>query len=143
MSKFGGLALEVERPQRMFITSPVTGDPLETEDGEPAYIDVYSSDSEVARKCRRRLTQARVDRAAKSGRPRMDVKQMEAEEVEFLASITAGWRLVALDGSVIDVECNVENARDLYADPATAWLFDQVNAFAGNRENFGKASLKT
>lgn len=143
MSKFSGMALAVDKPSRMTIVHPATLQPIVNGDGEVAYVDVFSMDSELARKHRRSSTQVRIDQASKSGRARLNAGQLESEEVDILADLTAGWRLISLDGSDIDIECTAQNARDLYGDPGTAWLFEQVNEFARSRENFSKASLTT
>lgn len=140
MSKFAGLALEVEKPSRMVIVHPATRQPLRDGDGSEAYIDLFSGDSEQARRHQRAVQRRRL---AVRGRGKITPEELEAEGVELLAAITAGWRLVALDGSALDVEFSVTNARELYAEPAMQWLRDQVDEFASDRGNFSKASPKS
>ncbi len=140
MSKFAGLALEVEKPSRMIIVHPVTRQPLRDADGAEAYIDLFSGDSEQARRHQRAVQRRRL---AARGRGKITPEELEAEGVELLAAITAGWRLVALDGDTLDVEFSVTNARELYAEPAMQWLRDQVDEFASDRGNFSKASPKS
>lgn len=137
MSKFDNLALEVDKPARMQIIHPFTGQPLRTADGTEAYVDVYSGDSVIARKHIRKIQQRAIN---SRGRARMNPEQAEADSVELLAELSAGWFLVGFDGVVIDVPFNSENARELYAERSMAWIRDQVDAFSGERANFSRAS---
>lgn len=137
MSKFAALALAVDKPQRMVIVHPFTGQPLRAPDGTEAYIDLYSGDSEIARRHSRTVQQRRID-MRRGGK--VTVEEIEAETVELLAALTAGWMLVGLDGQPIEIPYSEQNARDLYAEPGLAWLREQVNAFAGDRANFSRAS---
>jgi len=139
MSKFAALALEVEKPVRMTIVHPVSRQPLRDADGNEAYIDLFSGDSEPARKHQRTAQRRRI---AMRGRGKITPEEIEADSVELLAALTAGWMLLALDGARLDVPFSIENARELYADPSVAWLRDQVDEFAAERANFSKASPK-
>lgn len=136
-NKFAALALEVEAPSRMTIVHPVTRQPLRVEDtGNEAWIDLYSDDSEVARKHQRAITRKRL---AMKGRGKLTPEELEAEQVELLVSLTAGWNLIGLDGQPIDIPFSPENARELYQSNALAWIREQVDAHAGDRGNFSKA----
>ena len=75
-------------------------------------------------------------RLAQRGRMRITPEELEAESTELLAALTAGWHLVTLDGHPLDVPFSIENARELYAAPALAWLREQVDEFAADRGNF-------
>lgn len=132
-SKFAGLEIEVERPQRMVLVHPTTRQPLRDQDGQPAYIDVYSSDSSIARAHNRAVQQRRLNTR---GRGRLSTEQLEAEAIDLLAALTAGWRLVKLSGEPLDVPFTPENARELYAAPSLAWIREQVDEFAVERANF-------
>ena len=74
---------------------------------------------------------------------RVTPEQIEAEGNDLLAALTKGWKLVDLDGNPIDVPFSQENARELYALTAVAWLRDQVDEYIGDRANFSKASSKS
>ena len=140
MSKFSALSLDVEKPARMIVVHPVSRQPLRSVDGKiEAFIDIFSADSEAARKHQRNVSRRRL---AMRGRGRVTPEEMEADSVELLAAVTAGWSLLSLDGSPIDVSFSLEAARELYADPSVAWLRDQVDEFASERGNFSKASPK-
>lgn len=148
MSKFAALELAVDKPARMTVMHPVTGAPLcaRGADGKPdpkneAYVDVYSADSEIARAHHRRFGQRRLDALARKRRAAVQrVEELEEADIELLVELTAGWKLIGLDGAPLDVPFTKENARELYSTPAMAWLRAQVDEFAAERGNFSKTS---
>lgn len=142
MSKFAGLAIEVERPSRMIIRHPATGRPLVAKDDPDcvAYIDVFSADSEVARSHHRKHGQERMDALARHGKISRQIEEIEASDTDLLAALTAGWNLLNLNGEKLPVEYSKDNARELYREPAMAWLREQVDRFSAERGNFLKAS---
>lgn len=135
--KFAGLEIEVDKPQRMTLVHPNTRQPLRTEDGEEAFIELYSADSEAARRHNRAIQRRRL---AMRGRGRITPEELEAEGVELLAALTTGWRLVTLSGKTLEVPFSPENARELYAAPSLAWIREQVDEFAADRSNFQQSS---
>lgn len=136
MSKFAALALEVDRPSRMVIVHPVTRQPLRDAEGQEAYIELHSGDSEIARKHQRAVTRRRL---AMRGRGKIAAEELEAEAVELLAVLTAGWHLLDFNGGTIDVPFSPENARELYSANALSWIREQVDEFTADRANFSKA----
>lgn len=137
MSRFSGLALDVDKPGRLMLVNPVTRQPLRDGAGNEAWIDLYSSDSAAARTCMRAQSRRRLN---VRGRVRLTPEELEADSVELLAALTVDWRLLSLDGEHLDVPCTPENARELYAEAAVAWIREQVDEFVGDRSNFSKAS---
>lgn len=137
MSKFAGMALEVDKPSRMVIVHPVSRQPLRDNEGKEAFIELHSGDSDVARKHHRAVQRRRL---AMRGRGKITPEELEAEHVEFLSALTVGWYLVDLSGAPIAVPFSPENARDLYAEAALSWVREQVDEFTGDRGNFSKAS---
>ena len=147
MAGIEDLELEVDKPSRMIVLHPATNLPMKTkdtvgEDGQPiegrvAYVDVYSSDSQTAVKLRQEIKTARLRQRNPNA---MTGAKLESEGVELLAALTAGWFLVSLSGDPVDLEFSRENARKLYANHKMAWLYEQVDAHAGARGNFSKAS---
>ena len=135
-SKFAGLEIAVEKPQRMILVHPMTRQPLRDEKGD-AYIELFSGDSKVARDHNRAIQRRRL---AQRGRGRITPEELEAEATELLAALTAGWHLVTLDGQPLDVPFNTQTARELYAAPSLAWIREQVDEFAADRGNFATAS---
>lgn len=140
MSKFSALAIEIEKPGRMVVVHPVSRQPLRDADGKEAFIELYSSDSEIARKHQRTVTRRRL---AMRGRGKLTPEELEAEAIELLCALTTGWYLLDFHGAVIDVPFNQENARELYADSAVSWMREQVDEYAADRGNFSKALSKS
>lgn len=137
MSRFSGLALAVESPRRLILRHPVSGRPLIAADGSRSYIDVFSADSDRARAHQNAVSRRRLDQR---GPARMTPEELEADAIDLLVALTAGWSLVDLSGASLDVPFSAEAARELYASPGLAWLREQVDAFASDRANFGCAS---
>jgi hypothetical protein len=137
MNKFSGLSLEVETPYRLILVHPVTRQPICDTAGNPAYIDHYSADSEIARKHQRSVQRRRL---AMRGRMKITPEELESEAVEILAALTVGWHLVDFKGEVIDTPFTSENARELYSDPTVAWLREQIDESTADRANFSKGS---
>jgi hypothetical protein len=137
MSKFKNMSVPVDKPERMFITHPITMEPLVDAAGKAAYLDLYSADSERARSYNRKTTQKRLDMR---GRAVLSAASIESDNYGLLAELTAGWSLVDLAGGAIDVPFTTQNARELYGDPGMSWLREQADAFAGSRGNFLKPS---
>lgn len=140
MSKFSALALEVDKPSRMIVVHPVSRQPLRDKDGNEAHIELFSGDSEHARKHQRTVTRRRL---AMRGRGKLSAEELEAEAIELLAALTTGWVLLDFDGNAIDVAYSQDNARELYGDPGMSWLREQVDEFVADRGNFSKASSKS
>lgn len=134
---FEGMALAVERPARVELVHPVTGEVLINKaTGEPAYIDMYSGDSEVAKKWTRESTTRRLQRRNN----KIDGDFVEDNAVSLLTALTAGWSLCTLDGDPVDLPFSAANARVLYSTAALSWVRDQANDGAGNRALFMPAS---
>ena len=137
MSKFSGLELEVDAPFRMTLVHPFTRQPMRDQEGNPAYIDHYSSDSEIARKHQRAVQRRRLNMR---GRMKITPEELEAEAIEILAALTAGWHLVDLKGNLIDLPFSQDNARELYSNPAVGWLREQIDESTADRANFSQGS---
>lgn len=137
MSKFAGLEIEVDKPQRMTLVHPVTRQPIRDAEGKEAWIDLHSSDSAIARKHQRAVQNRRLNMR---GRGKIGAEELEAEAVDLLAALTIGWRLLALDGAPLDVPFSPEAARDLYTAPSLAWVREQADEFAADRANFQPSS---
>lgn len=140
MAKLEDLELQVDTPSRMVILSPRDSLPMKDKEGKEAYVDVYSSDSEVARKFR---TEIKTSRLRLRNPNALNGEKLESEDIELLAALTSGWYLVNFEGEPIDLDCTRDNARKVYAKGSMAWLKDQVDQHAGNRANFSRASSQT
>ena len=130
--KFAALAVQADAPSRMPILHPATGEPVLCAAGEPAWIDLHSTDSPAALRHQRAAQNRRLQSRAR----KITAEELEAEGIDLLAVLTAAWRLVGLDGAVLDIPCTRANAAELYAEPAAAWIREQVNTFAADRGNF-------
>lgn len=139
-----GLGVAVEKPQRMTILHPKTNLPLVNKaTGEEAWIDLYSSDSEIARKYQRALTNERLS-SKRLRNAMISAEEIEANGNGTLATLTHGWALCTLDGDPIDdFPCTFDNAKALYAAPEMAWLRAQVDEFAGDLGNFVEGSSQS
>lgn len=134
LAALAGLELEPDRAGRLTLLHPGTQMPLTDKSGKEAYIDLLSSDSEVAEKHRKEIRTARM-------RTRNPNKiDLDAESNELLARLTTGWYLVDFTGNPIDVPFTRENALAIYGNHKMAWLTDQADSFAGERANFLQAS---
>lgn len=142
-----GMGIEVEKPVRVNLINPATNLPLiVTATKAAAWIELYSSDSPIAKRRERQITLTRIAEAqARNNRPKQvnegDLIRGEAEALDTLAALTHDWSLATLDGEAItDFPCTPENARELYQAPELTWLRDFVNTEAANRANFVKDS---
>ncbi len=140
-----GLKIEAEQPERMIVLG-LDRRPLRNADGSLNYVRLYSADSAVARRHQRAVANRRI---AQRGRSKPTAEEIEADAVEFLVALTAGWGALIEaseaepEKEIPDPEFSAQAARALYADPAHAELRAQVDEFVGDRANFGKASSKS
>lgn len=133
-SKFAGLEIGVDKPRRMILVHPVTRQPIRDAEGTEAWIDVHSSDSPVARSHTKEMQRRRLNMGQRA--PKMTPEELEANAVDLLAALTAGWNLLSMDGAALDVPFSEANARELYSAPTLQWVRDQVDDFAADRANF-------
>lgn len=144
MGKFAGLAASTATGFRAPIIDPVESEPISDKAGKPAYIEVLSSDSEVARTFDRENGK-RQDRKILAGRSNEVLDDdPHARNAARMAALTVGWYLVdPQTGEPIDVPFSDANAVELYSDPDTAWLYRTAFVGATTIANFMKRSPKT
>ncbi len=135
MSKFAGASLAVDTPFRVELLHPVTNTPLRDKDQNTAYVEVLSHDSQKARQHQRDVANRRLRRGA----GKITAEEIEAENVDLMVALTAGWYLLDLEGNPLNVEFNEANARELYSTREVRWIRDQVDEAAAERKNFSKA----
>lgn len=143
-SKFAALAANISDTHRVELIDPISDDVLRDKDGNAAYIDVLSTDSEPGRAfdADARKRAFRSARKSRTGMPD-DIDQME-ENQQKLAKLTRGWHLVdPSTRETIDVPCTAANALELYSEPGMNWLFQQVFAGAANAGNFMRRGKPT
>lgn len=124
------LALTSDTPTVLEIVHPVKGIiPGMT-------ISVLGKDSEVFRTELRKVIDKRLRRAAKKGKINgiTDSATMATENAELLAKVTTAWTGFKRDEK--EIPCTYDEVLALYANPAFAWLLEQVDEGVGERENF-------
>jgi hypothetical protein len=144
MSKFGNLSASVDETFKVVLIDPITDQPITTGEDPPrqAYIEVLSADSDVGRSFDREQRSATMRRAGR-GRLQADDDGLE-QNIAKLALLTRSWLLVdPVTREPIDVPCTPDNARELYSQGGTAYIFRQVFVEATAPANFIKRSSTT
>ncbi len=142
--KFGALSVPVDQPARLELMHPWTGQPLRSapngsgEEPVAAYIDLLPATSALAFDL-----DFDTHEHLRRGVRRMSAEELEADQIEKLAKLTKGWQLVGLDGTKIDVDFSVANARELYTMTESDWLVRQCQDFVADLGNFRVAASKT
>jgi hypothetical protein len=106
----------------MELKDPVTGEGLD------AFITLAGVDSKAFRKAQDDCANARIRNQANT----FGIKDIRKENVFSLAACTLGWRGIEEDGAAIPF--SKQAVIDLYT--SYPWIFEQVNAFIGNRANY-------
>lgn len=141
-------SLDLETPKRLELKDPVTDEPIVDEAGNPAFITIYSAQSEVfqrrAFKIQGRWKQL-TKKVGKSGLSFDQERQAEAEI--YAAAIGDEWNIVRkVDGKWkrIEAPCTPQNAvnwilaNPLYK-PQIAAQTDDLDEYVGDAEgNFTK-----
>src|SRR5580765_209271 len=99
-SALARLSLAVEKPGRMPLLHYQTRQPLRDATGKEAWIELYSSDSEIKRRHDRETQRRRLN---VRGRLRLTPEELEAEGTDLLVALTANWFLLDLDGFPIEL----------------------------------------
>lgn len=141
MGGFEGLGLDVDASAKMKILHPVSGVEITDENGNEAFIELLSLDSEVAYK-RRQLSRKRIFEQVQKGKKiKITPEQAEEDEIDSLVALTKSWHLVNPNtGKVLDIPFSAENAYILYSDRKFSWIKEQVQEFVAERENFFEKS---
>ena len=142
MGKFDGLEIAADKPERMLLLHPLNRAPISNKDNKDdvAYIDLYSTDSEIKIKHDHAVTRRNL---ARRSRKPLEPEEIERDVNELFAVLSAGWRLITKDGDPIDVPFSHDNALELYSSHRMAWIREQVDQFVSDRSNFLKASSQT
>lgn len=145
--KFEGRGLAVDKPFRVEILDPATGQPLSCTIADPAsgeaktytaYLEVLSSDSAKARKFQNDAFNRR-NRSGSANR-RLTAEEVDSYKADYLAALTVGWCLISPTHDLIDEPFSEAAARDLYSQPDWAFYRDAADAAVGNRANFTQPS---
>lgn len=147
MSKFGALTDRLVETSRMPLLDVATGEPIKDKNGNEAYIEFMSNDSETARKFDKQL----YNRALRVQRNGFRPSQAPADEdpaeeqIERLLALVTGWYLVDPESrEPIEIKgadeqplpnggFTKENARDLFQQwpgarkQAIIWITTEAN----------------
>jgi len=142
------LKFPFDTPQRMPLCWPGTDVPLKDEDGNEAWIELYSIEAKVVTDYNRD-----IERMRSSGRTvRKAENQNDLDTINMLAAATVGWHLVTVPqgndvnpvvdrGKVIPLNFSRETAIRLYTD--FPWIRRQLVLFFTQPQNFTKASSQS
>lgn len=120
-------------------------DVLNPETGEQcgAKITLMSPEHPDARAHAMRIERERRSRAARSKRLAPEDPETQREQfIDRIAYMTLGWTGFEEDDG-LPMAFSQERAREIYSNPAFAWVRDQVIEFIGERENFIARSAMT
>jgi hypothetical protein len=106
----------------MELKDPITGDGLD------AFITLAGVDSAAFRKAQDDCASARIRNQVNT----ISIKDIRKENIYSLASCTLAWRGIEEGGTPIPF--SKQAVIDLYT--RYPWVFEQVNAFIGNRANY-------
>lgn len=142
---------EIETPKRLELVDPVTEEPIIDEKGRPAFLMVYSAQSDTFQR-RAFKIQGRVQTKLKrkgAGKREFDVEK-DAEAQIYAAAFGDEWNIVRKEKGVwksIDAPCTPENAikwvlaNPLYK-PQIASMTDDIESFVnGEDANFTTEAL--
>lgn len=139
---FAALGANIDAPSRMELTDG-NDVVIRDKDGNPAYIDMLSPDSEPARAVDRQVGKA-FTRKIRTGKAReVDDEDPIETQVEKLVAVTTGWSLVdPATRERLDVPFSPANARALYSSPKTGWIRRRAWTYHNNEANFMQRSAK-
>ncbi len=113
---------------RFVPTHPVTGEDL------PVEIWLKGADSELWQTEERKYNDKRLKDMTKRGKlPDLTSEELDERGIRLLAAVTVRWAGIEWEGKPVD--CSPQNARFIYRN--LKWLREQVDAFVGDRANFG------
>jgi len=143
-SKFAALAADVSQSFKVEIIDQITDLPIVDKDGNKAFIEVLSTDSDAGRAFDKDQRSAYRRKAMKSRNGIAEPNDPFEENVAKCAALTKTWHLVdPFTREVIDVPCTVDNAKELYGEAGMNWLFVQVWVAANDAANFMNRSSRT
>lgn len=119
----------------MPLLHPTARTPLRTQTGEAMYIRVLRADAPPLRALQARW---RNELLRQPG-TRLTAEQLDARVTEQLVAATVGW---LIEGAAGPIPYSPEAVRRLYADPAKAWIVEQVDRAMGAKELYlGEPSM--
>lgn len=101
------------------------------DESKPIRVHVYGPGSKEFARAKLRESQRVFDRMQRAGKSKVSAEDMLADRVDFLVAITK------------EIENADDDPRDLYTDPETSHIRDQVSEYVSETANFPKAPAKT
>lgn len=138
--------LDFEAPKRLELIDPITEEPIIDEAGKPAYLMLYSAQSDTFQRRAFKLKGRWAAKAKRAQKGQLSFEEEKAAEAEIYAATFADeWHIVRKDGGkwkALDVPCTPENAvkwclaNPLYR-PQIVKLTDDIESYLGvGAENF-------
>lgn len=135
MGKFGS-GVSVNDAFKVVIIDPATDLPLKDVDGNEAFVEVLSTDSDIGREFDRTRRKVGMQRMIRTNNALAQDDPVD-ENQQKLARLTRAWHLVDVASyQPIEVECSETNALELYRDGGMQWLYRQVWLGASSAANF-------
>jgi hypothetical protein len=140
-SPFAALGARVHDGFKVKLIDPVTGLPIVSKDGQEAFIEVLSTDSEQARAFDRERQRAASRLISTGQQDTLIDEDGTIVAIKRTAVLTKSWHLVdPASGEPIDYPCTRENAEALYMAPETRWIYRLAVVGSANTANFMKRS---
>ena len=125
------LKVDTSRYATLELVHPATGVAL-THEGHPVVLHVQSPHASAMRELSRRVQNARLKAARRTGRIQLTAEELEQEMIDRLALAIVGWENLHAHGSPLPY--SPQAAVQLMTD--FAWMRDQVSAFLDDEGNF-------
>lgn len=114
------------------LVNPLTGKPLQNDDGSDMTITVYGEFSQHYRDALYEQTEARIEKSRQDGVSRVPYKDLEAETFELICRVTKDWCLSTDEDGLVPL--TPENVRRIYTD--YPWVYRQVRGHLEVSANF-------
>jgi len=125
-----------DKPYRLTLKHPATGEPILDKDGTAAFISIYAPNSLVAQEWKKkRFAEAKKD-AKKNNKPELTFDEATAKGAAYYATLTESWYLVNPLTQTGDTEFDFDKAVEIYADRRAGWIVEQLNEALEDASNF-------
>lgn len=114
---------------KCIIRHPVTGEDQYQDNGEPVYLLLAGMDSTVYREAQRKIADARLNR---KGGSKINLADIEAEQLSLLAECTLGWGGMVVGGK--ELPFDRKTVRSIYEKYPT--IREQAEQHIADRSNY-------
>lgn len=119
----------------MEVIDPATGEVLLNDDKKPCSITLYGPGSKAFKAAQSATNAKLLERIKRKGKVASSPDEDDASRASFLTAIT-----VSLNGFDYRGAADTVAIRAMYLDGGLGWIADQVNATAGDWQNFTQAA---